>query len=46
MTDEVGHLVLRDNYEQTQAISITRCRSASRVLDEQARFMRALEKRR
>ncbi|HEY8132107.1 MAG TPA: NAD-glutamate dehydrogenase domain-containing protein, partial [Thermoanaerobaculia bacterium] len=23
MTDEVGHLVLRDNYEQTQAISIT-----------------------
>ena len=43
MTDEVAHLVLRDNYEQTQAISITHALGES-VLDEQARFMRALEK--
>src|SRR5207248_2994670 len=39
MTDEVGRLVLRDNYEQTQAISITQTLGES-VLDEQARFMR------
>src|SRR5438067_4559790 len=43
MTDEVGHLVLRDNYEQTQAISITHTLGES-VLDEQARFMRMLER--
>jgi len=43
MTDEVGHLVLRDNYEQTQAISVTNSLGES-VLDEQARFMRALER--
>src|SRR5205085_7934885 len=43
MTDEVGHLVLRDNYEQTQAISVTESLGES-VLDEQARFMRALER--
>jgi glutamate dehydrogenase len=43
MTDEVGRLVLRDNYEQTQAISITDTLGES-VLDEQARFMRALER--
>jgi glutamate dehydrogenase len=43
MTDEVGHLVLRDNYEQTQAISITHTLGEG-VLDEQARFMRALER--
>ena len=43
MTDEVGHLVLRDNYEQTQAISITHTLGEP-VLDEQARFMRALER--
>jgi len=43
MTDEVGHLVLRDNYEQTQAISITHAFGES-VLDDQARFMRALER--
>ncbi len=43
MTDEVGHLVLRDNYEQTQAISITHALGES-VLDEQARFMRSLER--
>jgi glutamate dehydrogenase len=43
MTDEVGSLVLRDNYEQTQAISITHSLGES-TLDEQARFMRALER--
>src|SRR2546428_1598267 len=43
MTDEVGHLVLRVNDEQTQAISITDTLGES-VLDEQARFMRALER--
>jgi len=43
MTDEVGALVLRDNYEQTQAISITYSLGES-VLDEQARFMRSLER--
>src|SRR5205085_2320901 len=43
MTDEVGHLVLRDNYEQTQAISVTESLGEP-VLDEQARFMRALER--
>ncbi|HSP17564.1 MAG TPA: NAD-glutamate dehydrogenase [Thermoanaerobaculia bacterium] len=43
MTEEVGQLVLRDNYEQTQAISITYSLGES-TLDEQARFMRALEK--
>jgi glutamate dehydrogenase len=43
MTDEVGALVLRDNYEQTQAISITQALGEG-ILDEQARFMRALER--
>jgi glutamate dehydrogenase len=43
MTDEVGQLVLCDNYEQTQAISLTQFLGES-VLDEQARFMRALER--
>lgn len=43
MTDEVAALVLRDNYFQTQALSIGK-RLAPRVLDEQARFMRFLEK--
>ncbi len=43
MTEEVAALVLRDNYEQTQAISITHALGES-TLDEQARFMRALER--
>jgi glutamate dehydrogenase len=43
MTGEVGRLVLRDNYEQTQAISITESLGEA-VLDEQARYMRALER--
>ncbi|HYI08242.1 MAG TPA: NAD-glutamate dehydrogenase [Thermoanaerobaculia bacterium] len=43
MTEDVGHLVLRDNYEQTQAISVTNA-LAEELLDTQARFMRAVEK--
>ena len=43
MTDEVAALVLRDNYEQTQVISITHLLGEP-ILDVQARFMRALEK--
>jgi len=43
MTNDVAALVLRDNYFQTQALSIGR-RLAMRQLDEQARFMRFLEK--
>lgn len=43
MTDDVAALVLRDNYFQTQALSIG-ARLAPRQLDEQARFMRFLEK--
>ncbi|NQV56618.1 MAG: NAD-glutamate dehydrogenase, partial [Rhodospirillales bacterium] len=43
MTDEVGKLVLRDNYLQTQAISLTRSR-ATVVLDLQVRFVRMLER--
>ena len=43
MTEDVGHLVLRDNYEQTQAISITHT-LGEQILDTQARFMRGLEK--
>ena len=43
MTDEVAALVLRDNYEQTQVVSITQTLGEA-VLDIQARFMRAMEK--
>ncbi|MFM2446139.1 MAG: hypothetical protein RI936_586, partial [Pseudomonadota bacterium] len=43
MTDEVGTLVLRDNYYQTQALSLSR-RLARPLLEQQARFMRFLEK--
>jgi glutamate dehydrogenase len=43
MTDQVAALVLRDNYFQTQALSIGG-RLAPRLLDEQARFIRFLEK--
>ncbi|HET7437273.1 MAG TPA: NAD-glutamate dehydrogenase [Thermoanaerobaculia bacterium] len=43
MTEEVGRLVLRDNYEQTQALSIVAMQGES-LLDTQARFMRAMEK--
>ncbi|MDY0882262.1 NAD-glutamate dehydrogenase [Dongia soli] len=43
MTDEVGNLVLRDNYLQSQAISIAEYQSF-RLLDQQGRFMRGLER--
>ncbi|HXF45825.1 MAG TPA: NAD-glutamate dehydrogenase domain-containing protein, partial [Burkholderiaceae bacterium] len=43
MTDEVAALVLRDNYFQTQAISYT-ARIGVKLLDQQARFIRFLEK--
>ncbi|MDT8344417.1 MAG: NAD-glutamate dehydrogenase [Thermohalobaculum sp.] len=44
MTDEVGALVLEDNYNQTLALSMTEAR-APLLLDDHARFMRALEQR-
>jgi glutamate dehydrogenase len=43
MTDDVARLVLRDNYEQTQAITITHT-LGEELLDTQGRFMRGLEK--
>ena len=43
MTDEVAALVLRDNYFQTQVLSVTN-RVAPQLLDAQERFMRYLEK--
>jgi glutamate dehydrogenase len=42
MTDEVADLVLRDNYEQTQAISTSVAQAAS-MLDVHARYIRHLE---
>ncbi|MDX2032713.1 MAG: NAD-glutamate dehydrogenase, partial [Blastocatellia bacterium] len=43
MTDEVAALVLRDNYAQTQWLSVAR-RMDTLLLDAQQRFMRFLEK--
>jgi glutamate dehydrogenase len=43
MTDDVAALVLRDNYFQTQALSVTH-RLGARLLDQEARFMRFLER--
>ena len=43
MTDEVAALVLRDNYLQTQAISVMEAQGPD-LLDAEARFMRLLEK--
>jgi len=43
MTDEVAELVLRDNYFQTQCLSIT-ARLGPQLLDQEARFIRFLEK--
>lgn len=43
MTDEVGELVLRDNYLQSQALSIAAAQSFT-LLDQQGRFMRGLER--
>ena len=43
MTDEVAELCLRDNYLQTQAITMAQAEGPE-LLDQQARFMKALEK--
>ena len=43
MTDEVGRLVLADNYFQTQSLSVSGVRG-EKLLDAQAAFIRALEK--
>jgi glutamate dehydrogenase len=43
MTEEVAQLVLRDNYQQAQALSIAEA-AGWRRLDRQNRFMRALER--
>jgi glutamate dehydrogenase len=43
MTDDVAALVLRDNYFQTQALSVTG-RIAAQLLDAQQRFVEYLEK--
>jgi len=42
MTDNVSDLVLRDNYQQTQCISLTSA-EAPKWLDEHSRFINALE---
>ena len=42
MTDEVGELVLRDNYEQAQAISTSAAQAAS-MLEVHERYLDALE---
>ena len=42
MTDDVARLVLKDNYLQTQAITMTH-QFANILLESQARFMRELE---
>ena len=43
MTEEVGQLVLRDNYDQTQALSIAASRGVA-LLDSQTRLIRELER--
>ena len=43
MTDDVGRLVLADNYFQTQSLSVSGVRG-EKLLDAQAAFIRALEK--
>ena len=43
MTDEVGHLVLTDNYYQGQALDIA-CHRPLYVLDGQQRLMQTLER--
>jgi len=43
MTDEVGRLVLKDNYFQTQTLSVSGVRG-DKLIDAQARFIRRLEK--
>ncbi|MEX2650729.1 MAG: NAD-glutamate dehydrogenase [Alphaproteobacteria bacterium] len=44
MTDEVAALVLRDNYQQTQALSLMEAQGTA-LMESQARLMRALESR-
>jgi glutamate dehydrogenase len=44
MTEEVAQLVLRDNYLQTQSLSVSGARGAT-LLDAQQRFIRALERK-
>ncbi len=43
MTDDVGRLVLADNYYQTQSLAVAGVRP-DKLLDSQAGFIRALEK--
>lgn len=43
MTDEVGHLVLRDNYQQSQTLSILQ-RRAPELLEGQQRTMKLFER--
>ena len=43
MTDDVAHLVLADNYYQTQSLAVSGVR-ADKMLDAQAAFIRSLEK--
>jgi len=43
MTDDVGRLVLEDNYFQTQSLSVGGVRG-EKLLDSQAEFIRVLEK--
>ena len=43
MTDEVGKLVLRDNYEQTQALSVAELQGPAGI-DQHALMMRELER--
>ncbi|MCR9221813.1 MAG: NAD-glutamate dehydrogenase [Alphaproteobacteria bacterium] len=43
MTDEVAALVLRDNYQQTQSISVTQARAAQ-SLDRHQRLIRTYER--
>jgi glutamate dehydrogenase len=44
MTDDVSALVLRDNYEQTLALSVAQARAAA-DMDSHGRFIRDLERR-
>ncbi|MGB8841453.1 MAG: NAD-glutamate dehydrogenase [Aliidongia sp.] len=43
MTDEVGRLVLEDNYLQTEALSVAEA-EAGTILDQHVRLMRSLER--
>ncbi|NVK29803.1 MAG: NAD-glutamate dehydrogenase [Gammaproteobacteria bacterium] len=43
MTDEVSELVLKDNYQQTQCISVCNRQAAGRI-DQHVRFMEHLER--